>query len=93
MGHGVAVGLGLLVTLKVSESVLGCPPEVRRRTAALMRALGLPTRLALPESQQLIDAMEWDKKRGSRAGFFVGLRDLGEPVTDELVAALELVRA
>lgn len=99
MGHGVAVGLGLLVALKVSESVLGCPPEIRRRTAALMRALGLPTRLALPESRQLIDAMEWDKKRGSRAGFFVGLRDLGEPVTgltvgsDELVAALESVRA
>ena len=40
--HGVAVGLGLLVALAVSEEMGGLSPAVRERTRRLLLGLGLP---------------------------------------------------
>lgn len=81
VGHGVAVALGVLVALHVSEALLGCPEDLRGRVAELMRRWGLPVRLGMPEDEAILAAMKWDKK--SRAGGvgFVGMKGAGDPVT------------
>ena len=46
--HGVAVGLGLLVALSVSERAVGTDPQLRLRVGALLDELGLPSATASP---------------------------------------------
>jgi shikimate kinase/3-dehydroquinate synthase len=99
LGHGEAVGLGLLVALRVSESRLGLDPSVRRKTKALLQKLGLRTRLPLPPLQSLLEAVGRDKKVTAATSGFVGLRALGVPVLGldisgrELAEALEVIAA
>jgi shikimate kinase / 3-dehydroquinate synthase len=97
--HGEAVGLGLLVALAISESLLDLDREVRRRTGALLADLGLPTRLDLPPTGAINAAAARDKKVSAASSGFVGLRAPGEPVwgldlPDGLFErALEVIRA
>lgn len=81
VGHGEAVGLGVLVALRVSESLLGCSEHLRSRVAALMRRWGLPVRLRLPEAPDILAAMKWDKKGRVGGIGFVGVKGAGDPVT------------
>lgn len=98
LGHGEAVGLGLLVALAASESLLGLDPSVRERTRALLRALGLPTSAPTTPPEALMTAMARDKKRSAGTQGFVGLRRIGDPVwsidipKDVLLAAAEVIR-
>lgn len=78
--HGRAVALGLLVSLALSERLLGLDRAVRQRTADLMRALGLQTRIDLPAMEVMHAAARRDKKVRAGSSGFVGLRALGEPV-------------
>jgi 3-dehydroquinate synthase len=99
LGHGEAVGLGLLVALFVSERLLGLDPVLRQRTRALLQALGLPVEIGLPETGILLAAAAKDKKAVAGSAGFVGLRAMGEPVWKMalpeglLAEALEVIRA
>jgi len=99
LGHGEAVALGLLVTLAVSERLLGLDGDVRRRTTSLLRALGLSVTVALPSTEVLMNAAAKDKKVMAGSVGFVGLQAVGDPVwrmalPEGLFAeALEVIRA
>jgi 3-dehydroquinate synthase len=93
IGHGVAVGLGLLVSLAIGEEVLDADPGLLRRTVRLLGTLGLPTRLELPPDRDLVAAIGSDKKVSGKGLGFVGLRAVGEPVWGVDVSAESLVRA
>ena len=99
IGHGEAVGLGLLVALRVSESRLGLDPGIRERTTAILARLGLPTRVQRPPLDRFLEAIGRDKKVTAGTSGFVGLSRLGEPVVgmnvsaEELVSALEVIAA
>lgn len=93
VAHGIAVGLGLLVALRVSERRLGLDPEVRRRTLALLEKLGLPVRLSLPPIDLLVKAARRDKKVMARTAGFVGLKGLGLALTSLDVSEQDLAEA
>ena len=99
LGHGEAVGLGLLVALAVSERLLGLTPEVLSRTRALLERMGLPVSIELPSSEDLKAAAAKDKKVTAGSAGFVGLRAIGDPVfklvlpEGLLAEALEVIRA
>jgi 3-dehydroquinate synthase len=93
IGHGVAVGLGLLVALAVGEVKCGTPRELRPRVVRLMDRLGLPTRLPLPPAEKLLEAARRDKKISSRGSGFVLLEKRGRPVFDVDVTPLEFAEA
>lgn len=99
LGHGEAVGLGLLVSLAVSEKLLGLDPGVRQRTRVLLGALGLPVDIALPEIDMLVAVAAKDKKVVADSAGFVGLRAVGDPVWKMglpqglFAEALEVIRA
>jgi 3-dehydroquinate synthase len=78
--HGAAVGLGLLVALRVSEDVVGTDRTVRERTRRLLGGLGLPTAVDLPDVDRLLEAAVLDKKQTSAGRGFVCLRTPGDPV-------------
>lgn len=78
--HGIAVALGLLVALAISERLLGLDTRVRERTRLLLHALGLPTTVRLPEMRGLLDAARHDKKARAGSRGFVGLESIGVPV-------------
>ena len=97
LAHGVAVGLGTLASLSVSERVVGLDPVVRERTGALLARLGLPRSIAVPPAAEMLRAAGLDKKVSGRGRGFVCLRSVGEPVwgvdvpDDVLVQALEVI--
>lgn len=99
LGHGEAVGLGLLVALALSERLLDLDGNARRRTTSLLRTLGLPVTVALPSTEVLADAARKDKKVVAGSTGFVGLQAVGDPVwrvalPDGLFEeALEVIRA
>lgn len=65
--HGEAVALGLLAACAAGEHLGMTEPSLRRRLAALLPRLGLPTRLAQrPPMNEVLAAMQSDKK--SRSG-------------------------
>jgi 3-dehydroquinate synthase len=98
LGHGEAVGLGLLVALRVSEELLGLEPDVRARTQALLNALGLPVTVELPLAAELQAAAAKDKKVTAGSAGFVGLKAIGDPLwklalpPGLFVEALEVIR-
>ena len=99
LAHGVAVGLGTLAALSVSERMVGLDPAVRERTGVLLAHLGLPCSIAVPPAAEMLRAAGLDKKVSGRGRGFVCLRAVGEPVwgvdvpDDVLVRALEVISA
>ncbi len=87
--HGEAVGLGLLVALRLSNR-----PDLREQVRDLLRARGLPVRLDGEDIEQLLEATTRDKKRTSAQVPFVLLDAPGDARTgchvpaDRLRAAL-----
>ena len=96
--HGDAVGLGLLVALRVSERVTGLDPAVRDDVARLLERHGLPRTFEGPPVADLLDHMARDKKRTGAQRNLVLLRSPGdvaiESEADEaaLVEAIEELR-
>ena len=81
--HGEAVALGLLAALRLSGA-----DELRDEVEAWSRRHGLPVELdpAL-DPDEVLRAVQFDKKRTSKGVGFVLLRRPGEPRTDCLVEA------
>ena len=96
--HGVAVGLGLLVALAVSEEMVGLSPTVRERTRRLLVALGLPVVTPVESWDEVIEAAGRDKKVTAAGSGFVCLRAVGDPVwgvpvpADVFRGGLEVIR-
>jgi shikimate kinase / 3-dehydroquinate synthase len=83
--HGEAVGLGLLVAMRLSNL-----PELRAQVRELLRARGLPVQLDGEDVEQIITATMRDKKRTSAHIPFVLLGAPGDARTGCHVPASEL---
>jgi 3-dehydroquinate synthase len=59
--HGEAVGIGLIYSLKISEKLGLCSPELRERVKSLLEKLELRTQIRA-DKKKLIDYMKMDKK-------------------------------
>ncbi|MGA7705319.1 MAG: 3-dehydroquinate synthase family protein, partial [Solirubrobacteraceae bacterium] len=92
--HGEAVGLGLLVALRLSNL-----PDLRSQVAELLKAQGLPVTLDGEDVEQILEATMRDKKRTGAHVPFVLLGAPGEARTgchvpaEELRAAVTELRA
>jgi 3-dehydroquinate synthase len=76
--HGEAIAVGMLFAARLAEA-RGAPAGLASRHARLLASLGLETASALPPAEDLLHAMQMDKKfqGGMR---FVLLEDVGRPV-------------
>jgi shikimate kinase/3-dehydroquinate synthase len=84
--HGEAVGLGLLAALRLSEV-----PQLRDEVEAILRRHGLPVSLDPAIAlEQILDALQRDKKRTASGVGFVLLSEPGAPRIGELVDAGEV---
>lgn len=99
LSHGAAVGLGLLVAIRVSEKAVGTDAALLPRVRTLLDTLGLPTSLRLPDVEELLRAASLDKKLTAAGRSFVCLRAPGDPawgtdVSDaDLREGFEVIRA
>jgi shikimate kinase/3-dehydroquinate synthase len=79
--HGEAVGLGLLAALRLSGAA-----ELRGEVEAILRRHHLPVRLEAEIAiDDVVDALQRDKKRTAAGVGFVLLREPGEPRPGQLV--------
>jgi shikimate kinase / 3-dehydroquinate synthase len=79
--HGEAVGLGLLATLRLSDA-----PELRETVESWLTLHGLPVRLdSNVDLDELMTAVERDKKRTAEGVPFVLLSTPGEPRPGQVV--------
>lgn len=96
--HGEAVALGLIAECRIAEHLGVAPAGVANRVLGLLRALGLPVRLAKPVAvARVLEAMTRDKK--NRDGQVrlalpsgLGAMPVGDgrwtvPVTEELLVS------
>lgn len=99
IAHGEAVGLGLLVSLAVGETMVGTDPGLRPMVEGLLDSFSLPTRVMLPDTATILNAVRTDKKISADGSGFVTVRRAGEPlhgldVSDEVLGnALKVIRA
>ena len=78
--HGEAVGLGLLAALRLSEA-----EELREQVLEVLQAAQLPTRVDGAEADEVVDALQRDKKRDAEGVRFVLLSEAGKPREGQLV--------
>ncbi len=79
--HGEAIGLGLLATLRLSDA-----PELRQEVTGILDRHGLPTRLdAAVGRDEVLDALQRDKKRTAAGVGFVLLSEPGKPRTGQIL--------
>jgi 3-dehydroquinate synthase len=96
--HGEAVGLGMLVALRLSEQQLGLEASVRDQVANLLSGSGLPTTFSGPSADEIIDHAALDKKRRQGRRNLVLLESPGsvrigcEVSDEELREAIEEIR-
>jgi shikimate kinase/3-dehydroquinate synthase len=79
--HGEAVGIGLLVALRLSELELELDPNVRDAVAELLARHGLPRRFEGPSVDELLRYAALDKKRRQGRSNLVLLSAPGHVVT------------
>ena len=77
--HGEAIAIGQVAAARLSAEILGLPAPDVDRIEAIFRRAGLPTRLELnaPQRQELITAMQLDKKVSGGEIKFVLARRIG----------------
>jgi shikimate kinase / 3-dehydroquinate synthase len=97
--HGEAVGLGLIVALRISQRERGLDPAVPDQVLELLRRHGLPTTFSGPSTDQILAHAALDKKRRGGRHNLVLLESPGHVVRDCEVSdqalrdAIEEVRA
>jgi 3-dehydroquinate synthase len=84
--HGEAVGLGLLVALRLSERDAGLDPTVRDEVVELLDRQGLPTRFTGISTDQILAHAALDKKRRGGRHRLVLLQAPGKVITDYRVS-------
>jgi 3-dehydroquinate synthase len=85
--HGHAVSIGLVYAAALSRATVGLSDDVVDRHRAILDALGLPTRFRADAWEQLLAAMQRDKKARAGRVRFVVLEGLGKPVVVDAPAA------
>jgi 3-dehydroquinate synthase len=75
--HGEAVAVGMVAAARLSVRLGLVDPAVAARQAALLEAVGLPTRFGAPEPRAVADALRRDKKARDGRVAFVLLKALG----------------
>lgn len=79
--HGEAISLGLLAALRLSEA-----PELRQECEQILARHQLPTELDRAiEIEDILDALQHDKKRTAAGVGFVLLSEPGKPRTGQIV--------
>jgi shikimate kinase/3-dehydroquinate synthase len=79
--HGEAISIGLLAALRLSEA-----PELRDECEQILNRFGLPVRLDPAIAiEDVLDALQRDKKRTAAGVGFVLLSEPGQPRTGQLV--------
>ena len=79
--HGEAISIGLLAALRLSEA-----PELRDECEQILRRHNLPVTLDFAISaDDVLEALQHDKKRTSRGVGFVLLSEPGQPRTGEII--------
>ena len=79
--HGEAISIGLLAALRLSEA-----PELRDECEAILSRFGLPVRLDPAVAiEDVLAALQRDKKRTAAGVGFVLLAEPGKPRTGQLV--------
>lgn len=81
--HGHAVALGMILSLIVSERVLGFPAEIRPKFKTLLEHYDLPVQLKF-EVDKVLKIILHDKKRNNEFIDFVLLKDIGQSVIHPL---------
>jgi shikimate kinase/3-dehydroquinate synthase len=84
--HGEAVGLGLLVALRLSERDAGLDPGVREEVFELLQRHNLPTTFGGITTDQILAHAALDKKRRGRRHRLVLLQSPGKVITDYRVS-------
>lgn len=74
--HGESVALGILVSLKLSESMLNLNEEVFKETIELYKKLGLPVKYKVDNYNLFMYAINHDKKNNNKIRFVL-LQDIG----------------
>ena len=88
INHGEAVAMGLSAAADLSVRLGYCDPAVQRRIEAVLRGVGLPTRIPghiAPD--RVAAAMRSDKKRRAGRPRFVLLRAIGDVFVSDAVPA------
>jgi 3-dehydroquinate synthetase/shikimate kinase len=79
--HGEAIGLGLLAALRLSEA-----PELREEVESILRRHGLPVQVDPSiEADEILEALQRDKKRTADGVAFVLLSQPGQPRVGQLL--------
>lgn len=79
--HGEAISIGLLAALRLSEA-----PQLRDECEAILSRHGIPVRLDPDVAiEDVLDALQRDKKRTAAGVGFVLLSEPGKPRTGQLV--------
>jgi shikimate kinase/3-dehydroquinate synthase len=84
LSHGEAVSLGLVAALRLGETLGQTPRELRERTLALLRRLGLPATLSGQPLAEAASLLGHDKKRAGSNVKFVFARALGQVETQSI---------
>jgi shikimate kinase/3-dehydroquinate synthase len=96
--HGEAVGLGLLVALRLSELEAGLDPSVRERVLDLLGRNGLPATFSGPPTEHLLERFAADKKRRGERQNLVLLKAPGDVLVgaeaprEQIGAAIDEIR-
>jgi len=78
--HGEAISLGLLAALRISREMTGLDVAWRERTRQVIERHGLPSRLdPAVGTDEILSAVQRDKKSDGRALNMVVLEDVGAP--------------
>ncbi len=83
--HGEAVSMGMVYAAALSERLGKAPEGTRERLEALLRRVGLPTKLPSFERRAYLRALSVDKKKRDSRIRFVALRGIGEAETVPLL--------
>jgi 3-dehydroquinate synthetase len=75
--HGEAVALGLLAATRLSIALGIAAPELDQRLQALLHSLSLPTTVSECSIDNVMSAMEEDKKHGHHVRTFIVPTQIG----------------
>jgi len=95
--HGEGVGMGLVCAAHLSAALGYCPPDMQQLLESTLRHVRLPLRIpAGMDGEELVEAMQTDKKKMDGKLRFILIRQLGEAFIDgdvPLGKVMETLRA
>jgi 3-dehydroquinate synthase len=90
--HGDAVAMGLVAAANLSARMGFCSTEVQERIEGVLTHVGLPTRIPQElRAEEMLVAMETDKKRIGGRPRFVLIRDIGDVFVTDTVSAQAVI--